>query len=417
MSESDGKRGPAPWELRSGPKGRQRLKRGLPGLGVLGLLGLIGWGLWPKPVVVELGTVERGALTVHVAEEGRTRIRNRYVVAAPVAGAMRRVLLKPGDGVEAGATLLTAIEAVAAPLVDPRARAQAEAAVAAREAARRQLEESRAVAVAVKQLAEAERTRVLALDAKGALSESDRERVESEAVVRAAELRGIEFSIQVADHELAQARALLERPVGGAVGNLVELRSPVSGRVLKVFQESETPVSPGTPLLEVGDPADLEVEAEILSRDAVAIREGDPVEIDQWGGEGPLKARVRRVEPAAFTKVSALGVEEQRVLVLCDLLDPGEGSLRLGDRFRVELRVAVWHGDEVLRVPAGALFRVGSDWKSFVHRDGRARMVTVRIGQGDGTHSEVLGGLSVGDRVLLHPPDVVADGTRVEVRE
>lgn len=391
------------------------MRRLLPWFGLLLLGSLVAWGLWPQAVVVEVGTVERGTLTVHVSEEGRTRIRNRYVVSAPVTGTMRRVSLKPGDGVESGVTVLTVLEPSAAPLVDPRARVQAEAAVAAREAALGQLKESRIAAESVLRLAEAERARVLALDQKGALSESDRERVESEALVRAAELRAIGFSIQVAEHELAQARAVLDRPAGLAPGNRIELKSPVSGRVLKVFQESAAVLAAGTPILEIGDPADLEIEAEILSRDAVAIGEGDPVVIDQWGGDEPLKGRVRRVEPAAFTKISALGVEEQRVLVLCDLLDPAAAAGRLGDRFRVELRVAVWHADDTLRVPAGALFRQGSDWKAFVHREGRARLVSVRAGRSDGRMSEVLGGLDAGVEVLLHPPDVVRDGTRVRV--
>lgn len=416
VSESQGKGQVAPWELRNGAGRRGRLRRLLPWFGFLVLGLLVAWGLWPQPVVVEVGWVERGPLTVRVAEEGRTRIRNRYVVSAPVTGTMRRVALKPGDPVEAGVTVLTVIEPAAVPLVDPRARAQAEAAVAGREAARRQLEESRIAAESVLRLAEAERARVLALDQRGALSDSDRERVESEALVRAAELRAVGFSIQVADHELAQARAVLERPAGGAPGNRIELKSPVGGRVLKVFQESEAALAAGTPILEVGDPADLEIEAEILSRDAVAIREGDPVVIGQWGGDEPLKGRVRRVEPAAFTKVSALGVEEQRVLVLCDLLDPAAAAGRLGDRFRVELEVSVWHADDTLRAPAGALFRQGGDWKTFVHRDGRARLLTVRAGRGDGRMTEVLGGLEVGDQVLLHPPDVVRDGSRVRVR-
>lgn len=391
------------------------MRRLLPWFGLLLLGSLVAWGLWPQAVVVEVGTVERGTLTVHVSEEGRTRIRNRYVVSAPVTGTMRRVALKPGDGVESGVTVLTVLEPSAAPLVDPRARVQAEAAVAAREAALGQLKESRIAAESVLRLAEAERARVLALDQKGALSESDRERVESEALVRAAEVRAIGFSIQVAEHELAQARAVLDRPAGLAPGNRIELKSPVSGRVLKVFQESAAVLAAGTPILEIGDPANLEIEAEILSRDAVAIGEGDPVVIDQWGGDEPLKGRVRRVEPAAFTKISALGVEEQRVLVLCDLLDPAAAAGRLGDRFRVELRVAVWHADDTLRVPAGALFRQGSDWKAFVHREGRARLVSVRAGRSDGRMSEVLGGLEAGVKVLLHPPDVVRDGTRVRV--
>jgi HlyD family secretion protein len=169
-------------------------------------------------------------------------------------------------------------------------------------------------------------------------------------------------------------------------------------------------------ILEVGDPADLEIEAEILSRDAVAIQPGDPVEIEQWGGEETLKARVRRVEPAAFTKISALGVEEQRVIVLCDLLDPPEAARALGDRFRVEVRVAIWHEEDVLVAPAGALFREGNTWKTFIHRNGRARLTAIEAGRSDGRLTQALSGLKEGDKVLLHPPDTVKDGTRVVMR-
>jgi HlyD family secretion protein len=197
----------------------------------------------------------------------------------------------------------------------------------------------------------------------------------------------------------------------------MEIGSPVSGRVLNVRQESETTVTAGTPILEVGDPTDLEIEAEILSRDAVTIRPGDSVEIEQWGGENPLKARVRRVEPAAFTKISALGVEEQRVIVLSDLIDPPDSANTLGDRFRVEVRVAVWHADNVLVIPSGGLFREGNEWKTFIYQDGRAKAKTIRVGRTDGRLTEVLTGLTAGEKVLLHPPDVVKDGSSVREKE
>jgi HlyD family secretion protein len=186
--------------------------------------------------------------------------------------------------------------------------------------------------------------------------------------------------------------------------------------VLKVMQESETIVAPGTQILEIGDPTDIEIEAEILSRDAVTIRPGDSVEIEHWGGEDALKGRVRRIEPAAFTKISALGVEEQRVYVLSDLVDPPEAAKALGDRYRVEVRVAVWHSDDVLVVPAGALFREGNHWKTFVYQDGKARLTGLEAGHSDGRFTEVLSGLEPGDKVLLHPPDTVRDGTALNER-
>ncbi|MGL5019359.1 MAG: efflux RND transporter periplasmic adaptor subunit, partial [Luteolibacter sp.] len=348
---------------------------------------------------------------------GKTRVRNRYVVAAPVAGKMRRVPLKPGDEVKAGETILTAIEPTAAPLLDPRARAQAEAVVSMHEANRRQAAATLEAKQSALKVANADRDRMRSVTLKDSLSESDRDKMEGDASMRAAEVRAAEFSLQVIDYELAQARAALERPEGSTVGNLVEVKSPVSGRVLKVIQESEMVVTPGTQILEIGDPADIEIEAEILSRDAVAIRPGDAVEIEQWGGETPLKGRVRRVEPAAFTKVSALGVEEQRVIVLSDLLDIPEAAKALGDRFRVEARVAVWHGEDVLIVPAGALFREGNTWKTYVYQNGRAKLTAIEAGHSDGRFTEILSGLAAGDEVLLHPPDTVSDGTPVVKRQ
>lgn len=389
----------------------------MPWLGLLVLLALIAWGLWPKPVIIETGVVARGPLTVRISEEGKTRIRNRYLVAAPVAGTMRRVPLKPGDAVAADKTVLTVIEPVAAPLIDPRARVQAEAVVSMREAARRQAAESLDALRAAANVAATDRDRMRAVRKDGTISESDRDRMEAEASIKAAEVRAAEFSLQVIDHELAQARAVLARPELSTANNLIEVKSPVSGRVLNVYQESETVVAPGSRILEIGDPTDIEIEAEILSRDAVAIRPGDAVEIEQWGGEAPLKARVRRVEPAAFTKISALGVEEQRVYVLSDLVDPPEAAKALGDRYRVEVRVAVSHTDDALVVPAGALFREGNAWMAYVYQNGAARRVTVRAGRSDGRLTEVLSGLGPGDKVLVHPPDTVRDGTPVKERQ
>ena len=405
----------APWETKRGPNGKN-LRRFLPWLGLLALVALVAWGLWPKPVVIETGAVARGPLTVRVSEEGKTRVRNRYVVAAPVAGKMRRVVLKPGDDVNAGETVLTAIEPVAPPLLDPRARAQAQAAVSVQEAARKQAVETLDARRAASKTTQAERERVRSVTRAGAVSGTERDRAEGDASIRAADVRAAEFALQVVEHELAQARAALERPDPVIAGNLVEVKSPVSGRVLKVMQESESVVTPGTQILEIGDPADIEIEAEILSRDAVAILPGDAVEVEQWGGENPLDGRVRRVEPAAFTKISALGVEEQRVIVLSDLVEIPEAAKALGDRFRVEVRVAIWHADDVLVVPAGALFREGNAWKTYVFRGGAARLTPVDAGHSDGRLTEIVAGLQAGDEVLLHPPDSVKDGTAVKKR-
>jgi HlyD family secretion protein len=407
----------APWDVRRRPGGKHWLRRVISLTIAAALLALVAWGFWPKPVLVETASVSRGPLTVRVSEEGKTRIRNRYVVAAPVAGKMRRVPLKAGDEIKAGETLLTVIEPATSPLLDKRAREQAEAAVNMHEAAAKQANESLAAAKAALKLAEADRDRVRSVKGSGTVSQSERDRAEGEASIKAAEVRSIEFAIQVNNYRLAQAKAVLGRGDNPATDVPIEVRPPVSGRILKVMQESETVVVPGQAIAEVGDPADIEIEAEILSRDAVMIKPGDNVSIEQWGGETPLQGRVRRIEPAGFTKISALGVEEQRVIVLCDLVNPPDAARRLGDRYRVEARVAVWHHPDVLLAPAGALFREGNQWKTFIYQNGRAVSRTVTAGHTDGQRTEILDGLAAGDELLLHPPDTVKDGTRVTTGE
>lgn len=404
-----------PWEAKHRVTAKGLLRRFVPWLIGLALVAAVAMGLKPKPVEVETGVVARAPLTVRVSEEGKTRIRNRYVVAAPVNGRMRRVPLKAGDAVKAGETLLTAIEPVASPLLDPRAKLLAEAIVSSRQANVSRATEALAAAKSGQVMADADLKRIHSIRG-GAVSDADRDRAKMEASIRAADVRGAEFALKVAEHEVAQARAALERPAVSAEGNAIEVVAPVSGHLLHVMQESETVVTAGTPIAEIGDPADLEIEAEILSRDAVTMKPGDAVSIEQWGGPQPLSARVRRIEPAAFTKISALGVEEQRVYVLCDLIDPPAEARALGDRFRVEVRVAVWHRDDVLVIPAGALFREGSTWKTFVFRDGKAISVTVEAGKSDGRFTEVLSGVEAGDEVLLHPPDTVKDGSMVKKR-
>lgn len=403
----------APWASGPAPGNRHLLRRSLPWLVLALLILLVVWGLWPKPVMVETGVIARAPLTVRVSEEGKTRIRNRYVVAAPVGGMMQRVVLRPGDEVKANETVITRIVPQTAPLIDPRARIQAQEAVSMHKANRKRAVESQAALKIAANLAAVERDRAFAIKQRGAVSALDLDRVEAEATAKAAELRAAEFALQVIDHELAQALAVLEQPASGATDPVVEIKSPVTGKVLTVMQESETMMNPGQPIIEVGDPADIEIEAEILSRDAVMIEAGDEVLIEQWGGAEALKGRVRRVEPAAFTKISALGVEEQRVIVLIDLQSADGKAKALGDRFRVEVRVAVWHADDVLVSPAGALFREGNQWKTFVMRDGRARLTPVEVGHSDGRFSQIISGLAVGDKVLLHPPDTVADGSAV----
>lgn len=408
-----------PWESKRRPTGKGLLRRLITWSLGLGLIGLIGYGLKPKPIEVELTALKRGPLTVHVSEEGKTRIRNRYVVAAPTSGQMRRVTLRAGDDVKANETVLTAIEPTVSPLLDPRAKAQAEARVQVTEAARMQATQSLSMAKTAEKFATANWDRVKSLNDKGSISITDRDNAERDASMRQQEVRAAEFALKVAEFELRQAKAALlqfESPEDSSI-SVMEVRSPVSGKVLRVDQESATIIAAGTAIMEIGDPADIEIEAEILSRDAVAIEPNALVSVEQWGGPAPLQARVKRVEPAAFTKVSALGVEEQRVIVRSDLVNPPDAAKLLGDRYRVEVRVAIWHQDDVLLIPAGALFREGSEWKTFAFRNGKAVATTLEVGRTDGRMTQVIKGLDAGDQVLLHPPDTVKDGVAVMQRK
>ncbi|MFZ2277281.1 MAG: HlyD family efflux transporter periplasmic adaptor subunit [Prosthecobacter sp.] len=406
-----------PWETKV-PITRRSLSRKLAFWSVAGALVLaMFYALQPRAVEVETGVVHQGPLTVYVSEEGKTRIRNRHIVAAPVAGSMQRVTLKAGDAVKAGETVLTRIEPTLSPLLDARARSQAQARVDAATATRSRANEDIEMSRTGLKYAQANWDRIKNNTDKGTVSDTDRDTFEREAEMKMREVRSAEFALQVADFELVQAKAALQqidKPSAG--GAFIEVRAPVSGVVLRVQQESATIVAPGAPILEIGDPTDLEIEAEILSRDAVTIKPGALVTVEQWGGDEPAKARVRRVEPAAFTKVSALGVEEQRVLVLSDFTEQTPALKALGDRYRVEVRVAVWHSDDTLLVPAGALFREGSEWKTFVFDGGSAKAVVVKAGRTDGKLTQVLAGLKKGDEVLMHPPDTVRDGTSVVKR-
>lgn len=402
----------------NGRGGRQSggWKRRLPWIGGTVLLALIVVGLWPQALPVEMAEARREGLRVTIDEEGRTQVRHRYVVATPVAGHLRRIELRAGEPVVAGETLLAVLETAGADLLDARSLAQAEARVRAAEAAR-DLAAAQAIrARETRELMHREGVRAERLFAEGTLAQAERDRASAAAATAEQEERAATFALQVAEFELEQARALLLRgtPAGAAAAATLEIRSPVDGRILRVFQESARPVPGGFPLLEIGDPADLEVRIEVLSRDAVAIAPGARVRLEQWGGQGALEARVRRVEPSAFTKISALGVEEQRVNVLADFVSPPERRGALGDQFRVEARIVIWEGSDVLVVPAGALFQREGGWRVFAVEGGRARLRTVEVGRGNGARTEVLRGLTPGETVVVFPGDRVADGVRVK---
>jgi HlyD family secretion protein len=422
MNTNDGQAGTVTTERfdPTAPDPKARKRRWPLRAGLAAFVLLLVAGFWPRALVVETAAAARGPLRVTVDEEGQTRVRHRHVVSSPVGGQLRRIELRAGAAVRAGETVLAELETAGAELLDASALAQAEARVGAAESHRAAVQASQLAAEATRRLADAELARQRALAGRDLISAQELETAEMRAVTAQQEERAATFAAQVAVFELEQARAVLRRglpaePGAGAAerGPRVTLRSPVDGVVLRVFQESARVVPGGTELLEVGDPRDLEVRVEILSRDGVAVRPGAPVLLERWGGEGVLEARVRLVEPAAFTKVSALGVEEQRVNLIADFTEPVERRAGLGDAFRVEARIVVWEEAAVLKVPAGALFQRDGAWKTFVVEGGRARLRAVEVGRTNGVEAQVLGGLEPDDMVIVYPGDRIGDGTRV----
>lgn len=407
---------------------RSRFRKLLLLLFGLAIVGAIGWGLVPEPIEVDLATASHGEIEVTVDEDGKTRIREKYVVSAPLAGRVLRINMDPGDEVVAGDTMLATIEPRDPELLDARTIAQAEARVKAAEAALAKMKPLLDEATAAVQFAEAElkRVRDAAATNPGSVTATD---VESKLLAfrtQSALLRSTQQSEEIARFELEQAQAALMRsrppsdnpPDARLVGNgwNFPIRSPISGRVLRVFQESSAVVAPGASLLELGDPTDLEVEIDVLSRDAVKIRPGAQVYLEHWGGDHVLQGRVRLVEPSAFTKISTLGVEEQRVNIIVDLVDPPQEREELADGFRVEARIVIAEAKDVLKVPTNALFRVGEKWAVFRDENGVARQAIVEVGLQNGLEAEIRSGLAEGDRVVMHPGDNIVDGTTVRAR-
>jgi HlyD family secretion protein len=374
----------------------------------------------PAPAGVDLAAVGRGPLRLTVDQEGKTRIKERYVITAPLAGQMPRIPLKSGDSVEAGKTLLAVIEPVDPALLDDRARSEQEARVKRAEAARSQADANLRRARATLDYAEKESKRQRNLVQTRSASQSDLDNAVQREQTAIQDVRAGEFGVRVADFELEQAKAALLRSRPHSPGDpdwpRFEVRAPITGRVLHVYEENAAVLTAGTKLLELGDPADLECEIDVLSADAVKIAPGAKAFLEHWGGERPLAGRVRRVEPAGFTKTSALGVEEQRVWVRLDFAEPLEVRQRLGDAYRVEARIVIWEGDNVLKVPAGALFRHDGGWAVFVAAEGKAVLRPVRIGHSNGLEAEVLEGLAEGEQVIQHPGDKIKDGSAIAPR-
>ena len=390
----------------------------------------------PSAVLVDVAPIERGPLVVTVDDDGRTRVRERYTISAPIGGRLLRTVLRPGDEVEASGTLLAEFEPQAPGLLDARSRSEAEARLRRAEAAVREAEARVEQARADDRFARNELERMRKLLTEGIQTAEQVERAERDA--RSAE-QGLEaqtFAAQVASYELELARAsLVEAPptAGADDGASLEevrpaeraegthaprlfLRSPIHGKVLRVFEESARTLQAGEPILEVGNTGALEIVAEYLSQDAVKVKPGMQASIEGWGDDETLSGRVRLVEPGGFTKVSALGVEEQRVNIIIDPVGDEERWAALGDGYRVEVRIILWEEPDVLVVPTGALFREGHAWHVFAVADGRATRREVEIGKRNGLEAQVLAGLSSGDRVILYPSELIADGALVDVR-
>ena len=373
----------------------------------------------PRPVPVEIATVVRGPFEQTIDDDGKTRVRERYMVSAPVAGTLLRIALKAGDPIAVG-TLLAAIVPNPSPLLEPRTRDELQQRLGAAEA--RKLRAAAALERATAALDQAQtdlsRSRVLAQ--KGVAPTVKLERDEIAVRIAGRERDAARFEDHAVAHEVDLARAALQTGIGNtdpaATGGAWDIRSPVAGRVLRVAQESEAAIAIGAPLIEIGDPRDLEIVVDVLSTDAVKIAPGDAVHIEGWGGDRPLAGRVRRVEPAALTKVSALGVEEQRTNVLVDIVSPAADWANLGDGYRIDARIVIYRADGVVKVPAGALFRDGEGWAVFVDQDGVARKRPVALLRRGGLEAAVEKGLRPDERVVLYPDDAITDGARITIR-
>jgi HlyD family secretion protein len=374
----------------------------------------------PQAVPADIATVTSGPLQVTIDEEGETRVKETYVVSAPVAGDVQRIDIDVGDPVVAGSTVVAVIEPSGPSFLDIRSRRQAEARVKAAEAATAQARAEVSRARAELRFAKSDLRRAETLAARETISARARERAELDVAKRRAELATAEAALRIRLSDLEIARAALITPVeasGKRFDGVVSVRAPVTGRVLAKLHESEGVIQAGAPLIEIGDPDNLEIVVDLLSSDAVQVAEGATVLIGEWGGDSQLAGRVRRVEPYGFTKTSALGIEEQRVNVIVDFTGPPARRRGLGHGYRVLARIIVWQADDVVRVPLSALFRDAEAWAVFViDGEGRARLQRIRIGRRNSVHAEVLDGLSAGERVVTHPGDRIVEGVKIVSR-
>lgn len=387
------------------------MRRLIPIIAALLVLAFLVWAFLPRPVEVELTDVAPRSLQVTVEEEGEARIREVFTVSATIAGKLQRIGLHAGDEVTEGQPVAS-IGPAAPVLLDSRSRAVAQATAAAAQAAMDLAGAQLAQAEATRDFATTEVNRATALFQKGAVSQRAYDNAVRDQKTAEAAVSSALANLAVREKELESALAVLE-PEGAAASCCVDILAPVSGKVLRVLTESEQVVQPGTPIIELGDPGNLEVVVDLLSRDAVRVQVGASATITGWGGP-PIAAKVERVEPSAVTRVSALGIEEQRVTVILTLDGAAADRAQLGHGFRVIAAIAIWQGEDVVTIPIGALFRDGKDWATYVVRDGRAVLQRIELGERNEDLAQVLGGVQAGDQVILHPSDQVSGGVKVQ---
>lgn len=395
----------------------RRLTYWIVGIAIVAVAGYL--SIRPRPVLVDVATIGSGPMDVRVEEDGRTRIRERYVVSTPLTGRLLRITFDVGDVVTAGQTVIARMEPTDPELLDPRALAQARARVSAAKQRLQSAKADLAKSEAAVNFAETEMGRLRSLRKGNAASPSEFEQKQLDFRLRTEEAKSAGFAVDIAEYELEleNAALMLTDPDRGTDSEMeLSIKAPIDGRVLRINQESSAVVTAGSPLMEIGDPSDLEIVADVLSRDAVKVSPGDPVFLKHWGGDRDLNGRVRLVEPSGFTKISALGVEEQRVNVVIDLIDPPESRLQLGDGFRVDCEIVVWQAEHAVQVPTSSLFRVEGDWHVFTVNSAKAHLRPLTIGQNNGVVAEVIDGITEGTVVVTHPSDTIEDGVAVAER-
>ncbi|MCA9132130.1 MAG: efflux RND transporter periplasmic adaptor subunit [Planctomycetales bacterium] len=375
------------------------------------------FAMFPKPVEVEYAIATRGPLEVTVSEDGKTRIREKYIVSAPVAGRLSRIELNAGDYCSED-TLLAVILPSDPAILDARARAEANARVQAADAALQRAQSSAAQARINHELNAAKYQRAQELLPSKAISQEEADIARTQYLASEQAIKTASFDTDIANFELEMARAAVSQFTDADSSKAVEpfeIFAPISGRVLRVFEESATVVSASEPLLELGDPQNLEIEIDVLSMDAVRIKPGAPLSIEHWGGTRPLQGHVRIIEPSAFTKISSLGVEEQRVNIIADFNEPPQRLAALGDGYRVEARITVGELEQALLIPNSALFRHQREWHVLSVVDGKAALQAVSIGLQNDSQTQITDGLQVDDRVIVYPSDELAPGTAVRL--